>query len=98
VVCNLIQRKLAAKKVDSIIEKKNDKVFSGFHLTQQEHAFILRGLYPESYIKFILREEWYEKMFKNVSTHFSKDKSLPTKQERSHSYWKNIYGFCKTLI
>jgi hypothetical protein len=40
------------------------------HITQQEHAFILRGLYPESYLKFIVKEEWFEKMFSKVSKHF----------------------------
>ena len=58
----------------------------------------MRGVYPETYIKFIVREEWFEKMFFKVSKHFQKDKSLPTKVDRIHSYWKSVYLFSKGLL
>ena len=102
VVCTaLIMRKLTSKNVDKILDqskKEGERCYKGIHLTQSEHAFVLRGDYPDSYIKFIQREEWYEKLSSAMSKHFFKDKSLKAKQERKYSYWKNAHQFIKNLM
>jgi hypothetical protein len=94
-------RKLLAKKVDQILDqskKEGERCYQGNHLTQSEHAFILRGAYPESYIKFIHREEWFEKMNKTMQKYFFKDKSLKAKEDRKYSYWTNVYQHVKIVI
>ena len=55
VVCsNLVKRKLLSRLVDDALEGKGDKSsYTGLGLAGHEQAFILRGSYPESYVKFI---------------------------------------------
>lgn len=102
VVCtSLIMRKLTSKNVDQILDqskKEGERCYKGIHLTQSEHAFVLRGDYPESYIKFIQREEWFEKINQQMSKHFFKDKSLKAKHDRKYSYWINAYQFVKKIM
>ena len=58
----------------------------------------MRGAYPESYIKFIQREDWFLAIDKHLHIYFTKDKSLKTKEARALSLWSNIYNFIKKLL
>jgi len=98
VCAHLQQRRLTTKKADESLNIKGEKCYTGQHLTLQEHAFILRGGYPESYIKFIQREDWFLHIQKSLHQYFVKDKSLKTKEARQISLWANIYTFIKSLL
>lgn len=87
-------------RVDEIINKKNDEEskYKGVILKQHEYNFVLRGGYPDSYLKFIWKEDWFLSMNQKVSKRFQKNRDLPTKKERILSLWTNIYKFCSELM
>jgi len=100
VCASLVQRRISLKKADEILDcpQKNERTYTGQHLTMQEHAFILRAGYPESYIRFIKREDWFLAIKKQLKGHFSKNKTLKTKEEKILSKWESAYNFIKDLL
>lgn len=102
VVCsNMILRKVNMKKMDDVLKehkKHKDAVVHGLSISKDEQAAITHASYPDSYIKFLQKEDWYIKMYNNVAAHFKKDKSLKSKVEKQQSLWRNIYSFCKELV
>lgn len=102
VVCsNMILRKINMRRIDEVLKehkKHKDAAVNSLSISKDEQAAITHASYPDSYVKFLLKEDWYIKMFNNVAVHFKKDKTLKSKTEKQQSLWRNIYNFCRQLV
>lgn len=62
-------------------------------------TFILRGHYPESYLNFVKKEEWFIAVkSKMTKLGMVKDKTLKSKAERKASFHINSVKLVKSII
>ena len=82
IVCSsIIRRKIKQKKIDDVLEKPSGKGFSGMTLELHEINFIQRGQYPETFLKFVNKEDWFTKMQRKIETLIVKEEQ-PVKEGR----------------
>lgn len=86
VVCtNIVLRKIKYKTMDDVLKeakKYKDVAVHGLSISKDEQGAITHLTYPESYTKFLLKEDWYIKMYNQVSVNFKKDKTIKNKAEK----------------
>jgi hypothetical protein len=62
-------RKLNMKKMDETLKehkKGKEPTVHSLGISQSEQACITRSCFPESYTKYLQKEDWYIKMFSNL--------------------------------
>lgn len=100
IVCtSLIRRRIKQKKVDDVLEKQSGKGFSGMSFELHELNFVQRGQYPEAFLKFVNKEEWFLKMQQKINKLIVKEEQ-PVKEgrEKQKQFWNNMYYFVQDLM
>lgn len=103
IVCsNIILRKVNMRRIDDVFKEQKkahkDQVVNSLNISQNEQGCITRTTLPDSYQKFLLKEDWYIKLFSNVQEYFNKDKSIKNKSERRINQWQKIHAFVTSLL
>ena len=90
----MVNKKLRKKSEDNLKQG-----ISHESLPVPVQTFILRGSYPESYLNFVKKEEWFI-VVKNKMNKMGmvKDKTLKTKAERKASFHTNAVKIVKALL
>ena len=86
--------------IDETLDKRDGKLYEGVALKVQEVNFFNRSTFPEYCLKFIAKEEWYQKLYRKVQPHFEKDHDIMffNEDDKIMSQWTNTYKFCAHLI